>query len=187
MDISNTCIHSLVATSELLLVVQLYFYMLINVSLSYWLWKWWINFQISITSYRKWCPKAKFGKRTRRSLYMLTNGNANELRDVAFLTAGKSLFSTHKIWYCVCTTRHRYVTQNEMIALLILFNDLFRDQDYICIHIVNMFLRDVSCDPRWFAGCCDPTASWAASCGLMKKTSKVACCVQYQAWIKKDK
>ena len=31
MDISNTCIHSLVATSELLLVVQLYFYMLINV------------------------------------------------------------------------------------------------------------------------------------------------------------
>ena len=116
---------------------------------------------------------------------MLTNGNANELRDVAFLTAGKSLFSTHKIWYCVCTAIHRYVTQIEMIALFILFNDLFRDQDYICIHIVNMFLRDVSCDPRWFAGCCDPTASWAASCGLMKKPSKVSCCVQCQAWIRR--
>lgn len=37
---------------------------------------------------RKWCPKAKFGKRARRALYMLTNGNAIELRDLAFLSAG---------------------------------------------------------------------------------------------------
>lgn len=37
---------------------------------------------------RKWCAKAKFGKRARRALYMLTNGNATELRDTAFLTAG---------------------------------------------------------------------------------------------------
>lgn len=36
---------------------------------------------------RKWCPKAKFGKRARRALYMLTNGNATELRDTAFLSA----------------------------------------------------------------------------------------------------
>ncbi|KAI5068952.1 hypothetical protein GOP47_0015253 [Adiantum capillus-veneris] len=37
---------------------------------------------------RKWAPKAKFGKRARRALYMLTNGNATELRDMAFLSAG---------------------------------------------------------------------------------------------------
>lgn len=37
---------------------------------------------------RKWCANAKFGKRARRALYMLTNGNATELRDTAFLTAG---------------------------------------------------------------------------------------------------
>ncbi|MCO5558702.1 hypothetical protein L7F22_012288 [Adiantum nelumboides] len=37
---------------------------------------------------RKWAPKAKFGKRARRALYMLTNGNASELRDMALLSAG---------------------------------------------------------------------------------------------------
>lgn len=36
---------------------------------------------------RQLSPKAKYGKRARRTVYMLTNGNANELRDTAFLQA----------------------------------------------------------------------------------------------------
>ncbi|KAH7282339.1 hypothetical protein KP509_35G025900 [Ceratopteris richardii] len=37
---------------------------------------------------RKWSPNAKFGKRARRAIYMLTNGNATEIRDIACMTAG---------------------------------------------------------------------------------------------------